>query len=81
MILSEKEPGMEMVMSPKKGRGIVTTQCFKKGDYVVEYKGELVDRETAKAREADYVQDPNVGCYMYYFQFQQLNYWYHASFA
>lgn len=58
-----------------KGRGIVTTQQFAKGDFVVEYAGDLIDQVSAKKREAIYAQDQNTGCYMYYFQHRGHQYW------
>lgn len=64
-----------MKIFPGKGRGIVTTQEFKKGEFVVEYVGELIDAPTARKRDALYSQDQNTGCYMYYFDYQNQKYW------
>jgi len=58
-----------------KGRGIVTTRHFSKGEFVVEYAGELIDMCEAKEREKTYAQDQNTGCYMYYFKYQNTQYW------
>lgn len=61
---------------PGKGRGVVTTREFTKGEFVVEYVGVLIDQVTAKKRELLYAQDQNAGCYMYYFQHHNHQYWY-----
>ncbi|KAA8584286.1 hypothetical protein FQN60_008071, partial [Etheostoma spectabile] len=41
---------------------------MEKGEYVVEYHGDLLQITDAKKREAEYAQNPATGCYMYYFQ-------------
>lgn len=46
-----------------------------KGEFVVEYIGELIDQVTAKKREKIYALDQNTGCYMYYFQHRNHQYW------
>ena len=48
---------------------------FSKGDFVVEYSGELIDIGTAKDLEAKYSQDASKGCYMYYFKHKERQYW------
>lgn len=58
-----------------KGRGIVAARDFNKGDFVVEYSGELIDLTEAKLREEKYSQDQNTGCYMYYFKHQNQQFW------
>ena len=58
-----------------KGRGIFATKGFKKGEFVVEYHGDLLELAEAKKREAQYALDPQKGCYMYYFQYQSKTYW------
>uniref|UniRef100_H9GMA8 [histone H4]-lysine(20) N-methyltransferase n=1 Tax=Anolis carolinensis TaxID=28377 RepID=H9GMA8_ANOCA len=52
-----------------KGRGVIATKPFHRGDFVVEYHGDLIEITDAKKREATYAQDPSTGCYMYYFQY------------
>lgn len=61
------EEGLEVVEFPLKGRGVVTTQEFRKGEFVVEYVGDLLNGKEAREREEVYAQDPSKGCYMYYF--------------
>ncbi|XP_056139372.1 lysine methyltransferase 5Ab [Lampris incognitus] len=63
------EEGMEIKHIEGKGRGVFAVSGFKKGDFVVEYHGDLLDLAEAKDREAQYAQDPKTGCYMYYFQY------------
>lgn len=58
-----------------KGRGVFAVSGFKKGEFVVEYHGDLVELAEAKKREAQYAEDPQTGCYMYYFQYQSKTYW------
>lgn len=59
-----------------KGRGVFATQDFHRGEFVVEYSGELIDIQKAYDREEQYEQDENTGCYMYYFKFRDQHYWY-----
>jgi len=57
-----------------KGRGIVTKKSFSKGDFVLEYSGELIDIGSAKDRESMYSLDTTKGCYMYYFNHREKQY-------
>ena len=56
-------------------RHIQATKDFEKGEYVVEYAGELIDSKTAKARNEQYGQDDSIGSYMYHFQHDRKLYW------
>lgn len=58
-----------------KGRAVFATRCFQKGEYVVEYHGDLLQITDAKKREAEYALNPATGCYMYYFQYLCKTYW------
>ena len=58
-----------------KGRGVVSTKRFKRGDFVVVYAGDMIAITEAKARESDYSLKEDLGCYMYYFNFQDRKYW------
>lgn len=73
-VLCQVEEGLEVRHFAGKGRGVVTTREFAKGEYVVEYIGELISQVTAKKREAEYAKDRNTGCYMYYFQHRDHQY-------
>lgn len=74
-VICEVEDGLEVKHFVGKGRGIVTTKEFEKGDFVIEYAGELIDLVEAKKRETEYAKDQNTGCYMYYFQHRNHQYW------
>ena len=58
-----------------KGRGVVATRVFHRGEFVVEYVGELLEIKDAKTREERYAMDASKGCYMYYFTFNDQQYW------
>ena len=73
--MTDCEDGLEIKVFEEKGRGVIATQFFHRGDFVVEYKGELLDRQTAKMRENGYSADSKIGCYMYYFNFNNESYW------
>ncbi|XP_031832064.2 SET domain containing 8 [Nomia melanderi] len=73
-VLCQVEEGLEVRHFAGKGRGVITTREFAKGEFVVEYVGELIDQVTAKKREKIYAQDQNTGCYMYYFQHRNHQY-------
>ncbi|XP_029998671.1 lysine methyltransferase 5Ab [Sphaeramia orbicularis] len=68
------EEGLQIKHIEGKGRGVFAVKSFKKGDFVVEYHGDLLHLAEAKIREAQYAQDPTTGCYMYYFQYQSKTY-------
>ena len=64
-----------------KGRGVVSTRRFSRGELVCEYSGELISLEEAREREAEYGKDPSVGCYMYYFSHKSNKLWQVFCFA
>uniref|UniRef100_A0A8C2EJF1 [histone H4]-lysine(20) N-methyltransferase n=1 Tax=Cyprinus carpio TaxID=7962 RepID=A0A8C2EJF1_CYPCA len=74
LITNGIENGMMVRYIEGKGRGVFATQKFQKGQYVVEYHGDLLQISDAKKREALYAQDPTTGCYMYYFQYLSKTY-------
>lgn len=69
-----KEEGMQVSVIDGKGRGVMATKPFQRGDFVVEYHGDLIEFADAKNREAEYARDPSTGCYMYYFQYLSKTY-------
>lgn len=73
-VLANREDGLEVHMFEGKGRGVVATRPFSRGEFVVEYAGELITMEQAKEREQMYAQDQNTGCYMYYFKYHNVQY-------
>lgn len=74
LITNGIEDGLMVKHIEGKGRGVFATQSFQKGQYVVEYHGDLLLKNEAKKREASYAQDPTTGCYMYYFQYLSKTY-------
>jgi len=64
----DSKHGIEIANIELKGRGIKAVKSFNKGDFVVEYAGDLIDIGTAKDLEAKYSMDASKGCYMYYFK-------------
>ncbi|KAG5881466.1 hypothetical protein JTB14_000894 [Gonioctena quinquepunctata] len=68
------EDGLQVRRMKNKGRGIFATRDFHKGEFVVEYSGELIDMQEAYHREGKYEQDQNMGCYMYYFKYNEQQY-------
>ncbi|XP_037078307.1 N-lysine methyltransferase KMT5A-like isoform X2 [Pollicipes pollicipes] len=72
-LANDCDEGLEVALFPGKGRGVVTTRPFARGEFVVEYAGTLVDLEEARRRERVYAQDQNTGCYMYYFNCKDHN--------
>lgn len=59
---------LKIVDIPGKNRGVAPTKKIYKGDFVVEYAGELLEQSTAEERENKYAMDVSKGCYMYYFK-------------
>jgi len=66
-IRSKKAEGLKIEDFGAKGRGVVANRAFSKGDFVIEYIGDLMDQAQAKAKEESYSHDPTKGCYSYYF--------------
>ena len=58
-----------------KGRGVSSVRRISKGEFVVEYSGDLIDVKMAKERETKYAMDLSKGCYMYYFRANNRQYW------
>ncbi|XP_055986294.1 N-lysine methyltransferase KMT5A-like [Sorex fumeus] len=74
LIASGKEEGMKIGLIDGKGRGVIATKQFSRGQFIVEYHGDLIEITDAKKREARYAKDPSTGCYMYYFQYLSKTY-------
>lgn len=73
-ICKEREDGLEVKDFGDKGRGVCATRLFKRGEFVVEYIGELIPITEANDRERMYAED-DAGCYMYYFKHKNMQYW------
>lgn len=69
------EEGLLVENFPDKGRGIVATRSFSRGEFVVEYVGDLIGQTEAQKREEFYAKDSKFGCYMYYFKHQGQQWW------
>lgn len=65
----------QMRIIEEKGRGVVTTRLFKRGEFVVEYIGDLISVQEAYNRDTEYSANNNVGCYMYYFKHKEHSWW------
>ncbi|XP_030650286.1 lysine methyltransferase 5Ab [Chanos chanos] len=74
LITNGIEEGLKVKDIEGKGRGVFADRPFRKGEFVVEYHGDLIQIADAKRREASYAQDPKTGCYMYYFQYRNKTY-------
>ncbi|TRY70195.1 hypothetical protein TCAL_01201 [Tigriopus californicus] len=70
----DNECDVAVEVFPEKGRGVVALKHFEKGEFVVEYAGDLIDIGSAKERESKYSLDLSTGCYMYYFKYNNHNY-------
>ena len=64
-----------MFSTKEKGRGVVATKVFGKGELLCEYSGELISHAEALKRESTYEKDPSIGCYLYFFQHKQNKLW------
>ncbi|VDK45437.1 unnamed protein product [Anisakis simplex] len=64
------EKFLQIFESKEKGRGIRTLKRFNKNEFVVEYKGEMIDISVARAREKKYAEDASIGSFMYYFKYK-----------
>jgi SET domain-containing protein len=55
------------------GRGVFTKRSFCKGEFLLEYKGELVSKKEGCSREDTYPAD--VGSYLFFFQHGNKSLW------
>ena len=69
-LLVDNDAGLGLVTRsvPGKGRGVFAARDFYKGDFIVEYAGDLISGKMAKEKEAEYEKDPSKGCFMFYFK-------------
>eukprot|EP00095_Tigriopus_kingsejongensis_P010467 maker-scaffold504_size153273-snap-gene-0.13 protein:Tk10467 transcript:maker-scaffold504_size153273-snap-gene-0.13-mRNA-1 annotation:"hypothetical protein TcasGA2_TC015766" len=71
---NDEDCDVDVEVFPEKGRGVVALRDFEKGEFVVEYAGDLIEIGCAKERENKYSLDLSTGCYMYYFKYNNHNY-------
>lgn len=74
-IEKQLEDGLVVEDFGEKGRGIVAGRPFQRGEFVVEYIGELIDQAEADRREEEYAKKTDFGCYMYYFKHKEQQWW------
>ncbi|CAB4006322.1 histone-lysine N-methyltransferase mes-4-like [Paramuricea clavata] len=72
----EDPEGFEIRQLPVKGRAVFTTKPFVKGQFLLEYSGELITGEVAKVREES---DENQLICRYFFKFEGKTLYYDAS--
>lgn len=70
----EAEIGLEIRNIPLKGRGVFATKIFSRGDFIIEYAGDLIEINEAKMREWAYGKETG-SSYMYYFSFKLQEMW------
>ncbi|XP_013105955.2 histone-lysine N-methyltransferase PR-Set7 isoform X1 [Stomoxys calcitrans] len=73
-ILEERCEGLKIALFEGKGRGIISERRFERGEFVIEYVGDLISTTEAAEREKRYALDENAGCYMYYFKHNNQQY-------
>jgi len=56
------------------GDGVFTTQEFSRGDFLLEYKGDLINYDEAQRREKEYA-DADLGSFLYFFKYKGKNLW------
>ena len=66
-LCAKNEEDLKVVDVEGKGKGVVPTRPFRRGELICEYSGDLVSEKEAKSREEEYTKAPSIGCYMYYF--------------
>ncbi|XP_057209893.1 lysine methyltransferase 5Ab [Triplophysa rosa] len=74
LIKNNVEEGLKVKYIEGKGRGVFADRAFQRGQFVVEYHGELLEIDDAKEKESQYAQDPTTGCYMFYFRYLDKSY-------
>ena len=57
------------------GFGVFAEISLKCGDFLLEYKGELIDKKEALRREMLYKADKNIGNFLYFFRYQNKTLW------
>lgn len=70
---------LEVRETSDKGRGVFATRAFQRGDFVLEYSGELVAGREARERDLSYTHDYSLGSYMYFFKWRDQTYCVDAS--
>lgn len=71
LLSGSEQDGFRIENFPGKGRGVVATRLFKKGDFVLEYAGDILDFDIAIKREEDR-EGQDVGGYMFFFYYKEV---------
>lgn len=74
-IEKQNEDSLVVKVFKGKGRGVCAGRAFGRGEFVVEYIGDLIDQTEADRRERLYAKDTAFGCYMYYFKHREQQWW------
>jgi len=74
-IKQKVEEGLAVVQVEGKGRGVVSTRPFARGDFICEYAGDYMSYKEAKRREEVYSKDSDIGSYMFYFEHRGIKWW------
>jgi len=79
-VKDDRELGLSIKILKEKGRAVFTQREFARGDPVVEYVGDLMDSDQAKAREDGmYASDDEGGGFFFYFNWKGRKYCLDAS--
>lgn len=71
---SDESIGLRVEEFEGKGRGVVSTRDRLIGEFIVEYAGDLKNKETAEESENFYCMDITKGCYMFHFKKNEIQY-------
>ncbi|XP_052086557.1 uncharacterized protein LOC127723879 [Mytilus californianus] len=63
----DKEGFAVKEITPEIGKGVFTSRNFKKGDFLLEYEGELLSSEKGVSRLDEHVAS-GIGCYVFFFK-------------
>ncbi|XP_063419434.1 uncharacterized protein LOC134702463 [Mytilus trossulus] len=63
----DKEGFAVREITPNIGKGVFTSRNFKKGDFLLEYEGELLSSEEGVSRLDEHVAS-GIGCYVFFFK-------------
>lgn len=75
-VKGKREDGLEVKTVPGKGRAVFTTRSFNRGDFLVEYAGDLIAKDVAAQREMMYAaRDPTGTSFMFYFRHNDKLWW------
>lgn len=67
------ENGIEKASAGERGFGVFALKTFEPGEYIAEYKGELMSKKEGIEREQMYGDEKH--SYMYFFQYNGKSYW------